>query len=94
MLTRAEALAVYHAMIKTGMALPDQEQIDRFVELQSSSHVVIYLLASDFYPAQFFATERDGCRWQVSVFNADTTAQETVKKTNADLMLLWQQFNN
>lgn len=94
MLTKAEATAVYHAMIKTGFALPGQENLDRFVELQTTSFVVVCLVPSVFYPAQFFATERDGCRWQTGVFNADMEARRIVQETNKELRLVWGKFNS
>ena len=93
MLKKAEATAIYHAMIKTGFALPGQEHIDRFVELQTSSFVVVCLIPSVFYPAQFFATERDGCRWQADVFNADMETRKIVQETNQELRKVWSKFN-
>lgn len=94
MLTKAEAAAVYHAMIKTGFALPGQEHLDQFIELQTTSFVIVCLVPSVFYPAQFFATERDGCRWQAGVFNADMEARKVVQETNKELRIVWGKFNS
>lgn len=93
MLTKAEASAVYHAMIKTGFALPGKTHIEKFVELQTSAFAVVCLVPSVFYPAQFFATERDGCRWQVGVFNANPEINKVVQETNQELRKLWSTFN-
>jgi hypothetical protein len=93
MLTNAEAHAVYHAMIKTGFALPGQDHIEKFVELQTSGFAVVCLIPSVFYPAQFFATERDGCRWQAGIFNADMEARKVVQETNQELRKVWSIFN-
>ena len=93
MLTKIEATAVYRTLIETGFALPGQEKIDKFVEAQTSSFVIVYLVPSTFYPAQFYSTERDGGRWQVSIIGASAEEQEIVKKTNEELLKLWNSFS-
>lgn len=93
MLTQTEASAVYHSMMATGFALPGKQNIDRFVEAQTSSFVIVYLVPSAFYPAQFYSTERDGGRWQVSIMGASAEQQEIVKKTNEELLKLWNSFS-
>lgn len=91
-LTTKEATAIYECLIGTGFAEPGQDNMDTFVSKQTSGYVIVCIVPSVLYPAQFYATERDGCRWQVSLMGATPEQKDIVRTTNLELLRLWKSF--
>lgn len=91
-LTTKEATAIYKCLVRTGFAEPGEENLDSFVSKQTSGIVIVCVVPSKFYPAQFFSTERDGGRWQVGLFNATPEQKDIVNATNRELLKLWNSF--
>lgn len=91
-LTSKEATAIYECLIRTGFASPGKDNMEEFVAKQTSGIVLVYVIPSPFYPAQFFSSERDGGRWQVELINATPEQREIVKTSNQELFKLWNTF--
>lgn len=91
-LTPKEATFIYECLVRTGFAEPGKEHLDEFVAKQTSGIVIVCVIPSPFYPAQFFSSERDGGRWQVELINATPEQRELVKTSNQELFKLWKSF--
>lgn len=85
-------MAIYDCLIRTGFAEPGQDNMESFVAKQTSGFVIVCIVPSEFYPAQFYSTERDNGRWQVSLMGANPEQLEIVRETNKELLKLWNSF--
>jgi hypothetical protein len=91
-LTQKEATAIYCCLVRTGFAEPGEDNMESFVSKQTSGIVVVCVVPSNFYPAQFYSAERDGGRWQAYLMGATPEKLKIVQETNRELLKLWKTF--
>lgn len=91
-LTPKEATAIYECLVRTGFALPGKDNMESFVSKQTSGFVIVCVVPSHFYPAQFYSAERDGGRWQAYLMGATPEQLKIVQDTNKELLKLWKAF--